>query len=76
MIWVTRLDGERILMNDDQILYVESTHDTLLVLANGDRLRVHETPEELVDRIAQWRQRSLGLSYFHDSSNEDEAATG
>ena len=72
MIWLTRIDGERILMNDDQILYVESIHDTLLVLANGDRVRVLETPEELVDRIAQWRQRSLGLSYFHD----DEAAIG
>lgn len=67
MIWVTRIDGERILLNDDQILYVEATHDTLLVLATGDRVRILESPEELVDRIAGWRQRALGLSYFHDA---------
>lgn len=65
MIWITRFDGERLLLNDDQILFVEANHDTLLVLANGERLRVHETPEELMDRIARWRQRTLGLSFFH-----------
>ena len=66
MIWITRLDGERILLNDDQLLYIEAPHDTLLVLATGERLRVLESPEELVERIAAWRQRSLGLSLLHD----------
>jgi len=70
MIWITRLDGERMLLNDDQLLYVEATHDTLLVLTTGERLRVLETPEELVDRVAQWRQRSLGLSMLHDLESE------
>ncbi len=72
MIWITRIDGERILLNDDQILYVEATHDTLLILATGDRLRIFETPEELIARIAAWRQRTLGLSFF----NEDAAEIG
>lgn len=73
MIWITRIDGERMLLNDDQILFVEANHDTLLVLANGERVRVLETPDELVDRIARWRQRSLGLSFFHDALQDDEA---
>lgn len=66
MIWITRLDGERLLLNDDQVLYVEATHDTLLVLSTGERLRVLESPEEVVDRIAVWRQRIMGLSVLHD----------
>ncbi|MBB85564.1 MAG: flagellar FlbD family protein [Myxococcota bacterium] len=66
MIWVTRLDGERVLLNDDQVLFVEATHDTLLVLSSGDRLRILESPEELVDRVAQWRQRIMGLSLLHE----------
>ena len=66
MIWVTRLDGERVLLNDDQVLLVEATHDTLLVLSSGDRLRILESPEELVDRVAQWRQRIMGLSLLHE----------
>ena len=66
MIWVTRLDGERVLLNDDQVLFVEATHDTRLVLSSGDRLRILESPEELVDRVAQWRQRIMGLSLLHE----------
>jgi uncharacterized protein YlzI (FlbEa/FlbD family) len=54
------------LLNDDQVLYVEATHDTLLVLSTGERLRILESPEELVDRVAQWRQRTMGLSILHD----------
>lgn len=67
MIWVTRMDGERLLLNDDQVLYVEAAHDTLLVLSSGERLRVLESPEEFVDRVAQWRQRTMGLSLLHES---------
>lgn len=66
MIWITRLDGERVLLNDDHVLYIEPNHDTLLVLSTGERLRVHETAEEVVDRVVQWRQRSMGLSLVHD----------
>ena len=71
MIWVTRLDGERMLLNDDQVLYVEATHDTLLVMASGDRLRILESPEEFVERVAAWRQRVMGLSLFHDPLESD-----
>jgi uncharacterized protein YlzI (FlbEa/FlbD family) len=67
MIWVTRHDGERILLNDDQILFIEASHDTLLVLSGGDRLRVLESPEELVERVAHWRQRIMGLSMLHET---------
>ena len=70
MIWITRFDGERLLLNDDQVLYIEETHDTLLVLATGERLRVLESPDELVDRIAHWRRRILGLSLLHELEPE------
>ncbi len=70
MIWVTRMDGERLLLNDDQILYVEATHDTMLVLAGGERLRVLETPDELVERVATWRRRLMGLSLVDELEAE------
>ena len=63
---VIRMDGERLLLNDDQLLYVEAPHDTMLVLTTGERIRVLETPEEIVDRVAQWRQRILGLSFMNE----------
>lgn len=70
MIWVTRMDGERVLLNDDQVLYVEATHDTMLVLSTGERLRVLEGPEEIVERVAHWRQRVMGLSLLHELEPE------
>lgn len=76
MIWVTKLDGERILLNDDQVLFVEATHDTMMVLANGDRLRILESPEELVDRVAQWRQRTMGLSMLNDLEVGTDSPSG
>ena len=72
MIWVTRLDGDRLLLNDDQVLYIEAVHDTLLVLSTGERLRVLESPEEVVDRVIQWRQRSMGLSLLHELEAEPD----
>ncbi len=61
------------LLNNDQILYVEATHDTLLVLSTGERLRVLESPEEIVDRVAQWRQRIMGLSLVHEFESDPES---
>ena len=64
--------GERVLLNDDQVLYVEATHDTLLVMATGERLRILESPEEFIERVAAWRQRIMGLSLVHEFEPDPE----
>jgi uncharacterized protein YlzI (FlbEa/FlbD family) len=62
LIWITRHDGSQLLLNDDQILYVEVQGDTLVALADGTKLRVLESADELTRRIAHWRRRVLGLA--------------
>lgn len=57
MIAVTRLDGSEFLVNDDLILQVERTPDTVLTLSTGLRLLVKESPEELVRRVVEFRRR-------------------
>ncbi len=57
LIWLTRLDGSQILVNDEQITFVELAGETIVAMSNGDRLRVLESPDELTDRIVRWRQR-------------------
>jgi len=64
MIWLTKSDGDQIMLNDDQIQWIEVLHDTIVVLQSGERLRVLETGEEIKDRIIQWRRKLLGLSFF------------
>ncbi len=58
MIRVTRLDGSSMVVNDDQIAWIETHSDTVISMTNGEKLLVRETPDELVERARQFR-RSL-----------------
>ena len=40
MIFLTKLDGTQLVVNDDQILWLERTPDTVIHLATGARLMV------------------------------------
>ena len=55
MIEVTGLDGESMLLNVDQMMRVEQTPDTLITMTNGESFFVRETPDELVDRVIQFK---------------------
>jgi flagellar protein FlbD len=56
MISVTRLDGSPMLLNCDQIAWVERMPDTVISLMNGEKLIVRETPDALVERIQDFRR--------------------
>jgi uncharacterized protein YlzI (FlbEa/FlbD family) len=57
LIWLTKLDGSQILVNDEQITFVEQAGETVVTFTNGDRLRVLESPDDLTGRIVTWRRR-------------------
>jgi flagellar protein FlbD len=59
MISVTRLDGSPMLLNCDQIAWVERMPDTVISLMNGEKLIVRETPDALVERIQDFRRAVL-----------------
>jgi flagellar protein FlbD len=54
---------QRLLLNPDHIQMVESTPDTVVLLASGARLVVMETPEEIADRVRQWRASVARISF-------------
>lgn len=60
MIVITRLDGKEAVINDDQVLMVEETPDTVLTFMNGHRLVVKEPAAEIIDRAVQFRRRIHG----------------
>jgi flagellar protein FlbD len=57
MIVLTRLDGKELVVNADQIVTIEATPDTVLLLAGGLHLMVRESPEEVVARAIAFRRR-------------------
>ncbi len=55
MILVHRLKGEPLFINSDLIETVEATPDTVVGLADGRKIVVSESPEEIVDRARRYR---------------------
>jgi flagellar protein FlbD len=59
MIRLTKLDGTQTVVNCEQILLVEKTPDTQIVLVGGIRILVKEPTEEVVDRCIDYKRRIL-----------------
>lgn len=58
MIILTRLDGKHVAINEDLLVFAEQTPDTVLTMSSGQRLMVKEHLDEIVERIARFRQRA------------------
>jgi flagellar protein FlbD len=59
MIELTRLNGNRMVLNSDLIKTAEASPDTMLTLINGEKLIVRESCDEVVERIIAYRARLL-----------------
>lgn len=57
MIKVTRLNGSELVINADLIETIEERPDTIVTLTNEHRFVVRESIDELLDRLAAYRQR-------------------
>ena len=60
MIPVTRLNGEKYWINPHQIETMEMNPDVTLLMLSGKKIVIKETPEELIERIIEYRKK-IGL---------------
>jgi flagellar protein FlbD len=56
MILVTRLNNTPIYVNPDLIVFIEETPDTILTLANGEKLVIQEKVGEVIKRVIGFRR--------------------
>jgi len=56
MIDLTRLNGEKILVNDDLIEIVEETPDTVVTLTTGRKLIVKESRQDIKYLVKSFRK--------------------
>jgi len=56
VIRLTRLNSQPITVNSDQIKFVESNPDTVITLVGGDKILVHESAEEVIARVIEFRR--------------------
>jgi flagellar protein FlbD len=60
MIAVTRLNGQRFVVNAELIRYIEKTPDTMITLSSGDKFMVKESLDDIV-RLAMEYHRQLKI---------------
>lgn len=60
MISVTRLDGTPMIVNTEQVAWIEYVPDTVICLMNGEKLIVRETPETIVERVKDFKRAVNG----------------
>ncbi len=56
MIWLTRLNHVRIVLNSDLMEMIEITPDTVVTLTTGQKFTVLESPDEIVERVRDFRR--------------------
>ena len=61
MIEVTRLNGKKYWINPHQIESMENNPDLTLTLLSGKKVVVVEKPEQVVDKIVEYRRRIGGF---------------
>lgn len=67
MIMVYSMQGDAMYINPDMIETIRVTPDTVLFLNNGKRVIIKDTPEELIDRIVEYRKRIYGQHFYPES---------
>lgn len=60
MIVLTRLNGDRIMVNSDLIETVEQAPDTIITLMSGNKLIVRDPMQTISDRIVEFKRKIYG----------------
>lgn len=58
MIWLTRLKGQRFVLNAEMIETVEALPDTTITLFNGKKYIVQESVEEVIRRVIEYKKQA------------------
>ena len=56
MIELTRLNHDPIILNSDLIEHIEVTPDTVISLTTGQRFMVRERPDEVIQKVIEFRR--------------------
>lgn len=72
MIHLTRINRVPLVLNADLIEHVEATPDTVISLTTGQKILVLESPEQIVDRVVQFRRSVLGIPAIVNRTPADQ----
>ncbi|NSW82416.1 MAG: flagellar FlbD family protein [Syntrophothermus sp.] len=57
MLRLTRLNGEKIILNPEMVEYLEETPDTVITLTTGKKLVVRESISRISEEMIRYKRR-------------------
>lgn len=57
MITLTKIDGSDIVVNSDEIEFVDVAHDSRISLKSGRKIIVKDTADVIIGKVIQFRQK-------------------
>ena len=57
MVILTKLNDQTFTVNSDLIETLEQTPDTVIVMTTGNKYVVKESPEEIIDKIIEFKRK-------------------
>ncbi len=74
MVFLSRLDGQQIVVNADLIERIEARPNTVITLVDGTTYIVAESPQEVVTRIRMFKASVLVACDSLESRGQQQAA--
>ena len=66
MIYVTKLNHEKVLLNNDLIEHVEETPDTIITMTTGKKMVVTESMQEIYTKVMEAKQIARQTGFITD----------
>ncbi len=57
MIILTKIDGNKITVNADEIETIETSHDSIISLKSGKKILVKENSHEIIALVIEYRRK-------------------
>src|SRR5689334_6489973 len=73
MIVLTRLNGTRFAINDEQIERLEDGPETVVVLVNGNRYTARESLDEVIELIVEFRSNIVNAAVLARPTHRRDA---
>ncbi|MCC6845406.1 MAG: flagellar FlbD family protein [Bacteroidetes bacterium] len=70
MITLTRINGEPLTVNAEEIETVETFHDSTLTLRSGRKVVVRENADEIIHKVIEYKRQTLDIPLRFRASNE------
>lgn len=66
MIFVTKMNNEVVLLNNDLIETIEETPDTVVTLTTGKKFIIKESSKEILQKVIEFKTKIYNGDYDRD----------